>query len=326
MISPYLLRLLCLCLASFFLVHAALGLATRIAAPAAIRLAERMRPRLATRLLLALRMFPLALAVFIVVGLCVPSYLWLEPGATAERVGFACSAAVLLGVAVWGISIARVLRATAASLRYTRHCQRLGRQTRVPGEPSPVLVVEGEAPLLALAGVIRSQLVISQSVLRALSGEQLDAALRHERAHRTSRDNLKRLFLLAAPDILPFSRGFADLERGWARFSEWAADDRAIEGDGRRSLSLAAALVRVARLGAPPRPSPFLASLVADGSDLSARVDRLLRAKPPQEKPLSGMRALVGSAALLMVGLLVAAMLRPATLYSVHRLLEHLVR
>jgi hypothetical protein len=336
---PYLLRLACLCLASFFLVHAVLGLVTWIVTPGAIRLAERMRPRAAARLLLALRMLPVGLAMFVVGGLCVPSYLLLEPGGfegggAAERVGVACCAAALLGVVVWGISIARVLRAMAGSLRYTRRCEQMGDRTRVAGEAAPVLVVEDEAPVVALAGVMRSRLVVSRGVVRALSVEQLAAALRHEEAHRASRDNLKRLVLLVAPDILPFARvPLRGIERGWARFAEWAADDWAIEGDARRSLSLASALVCVARMGAAARTSPLVASLLPDRGDLSARVDRLLRTPEAVSPPFTNqgaghpaMRAVAWSAAVVLGGFLVAAMMRPGTFYSVHWLLERLVR
>jgi Zn-dependent protease with chaperone function len=320
MTFPYLLRLMCLCLASFFLAHLALCLLVRAVAPLAIRLGESLRPRHAARLLLALRLFPVAMAAFVVLALCVPSYLWLEPEASAERVGLACLVAALLGVGVWGMSLARVLRAAVSSLRYTRRCRREGHETRLAAAPFPVLVMEGEAPLMALAGVIRPR------VVRALSPEQLQTALGHEWAHRTSRDNLKRLLLLLAPGVLPFSEGFAALDRSWKRFTEWAADDRAIEGDPRRSLSLASALVRVARMGAAARLSPLVTSLVAGDHDLSARVDRLLGSMPPREEPLGRMRVLLGGASLLMAVSLAALLLRPATLYSVHRLLEHLVR
>lgn len=325
MIFPYLFRLLCLCSACFFLVHTALALVAWRVSPAALRLAAQIRPRPATRLLLALRLFPAALALVVVFGLCVPSYLWLEPDATGERVGFACFAAALLGATVWGISIARALRAIAGSLRYARHCQHVGSKTRLSEDSSPAFVIEEDFALLALAGVLRPRLVISRGVLRALSAEQFDTALRHERAHRFSRDNLKRLLLLLAPEVLPFSRGFAVLERGWSRFSEWAADDRAVEGDARRSLSLASALVRVARMSAAPRLSPVLMSLLAADRDLSVRVERLLRGQPPQEKPMGRVYALVGSASLLLAGFLAAGLARAETLYSVHRLLERLV-
>jgi Zn-dependent protease with chaperone function len=322
----YLFRLACLCLASFFLIQLTLGLAARGIAPSAIRLAERLRPRLAARLLFILRLLPAGVAVLAVCALCLPSYLWFEPQTAAESIGIACAAAAILGAALWTISILRVLRASAASLRCARQWRRVGQPFRLPDDSSEILVIEESAPLLALAGIFHSKLAASRGVLRALSSEQLNAALRHENAHRASRDNFKRLLLLLAPDSIPFVPGFASLERAWSRFTEWAADDRAVEGNARHSLSLAEALVRVARLGAAPPLSPFLSSLLPDDRDLSARVDRLLHSGTRLELSSARIRWIFATAAFCFAALFVAALSQPATFYTVHRLLEHLVR
>jgi hypothetical protein len=322
MITPYLLRLLCLSFASFFLVYLALALLSIAAAPAAIRVAKRTTPLGATRLLLFLRLLPLTLSLLVVLGLCLPSYLLLEPDGSAERVGLGCLLAALAGALTWAISIVRTLRASARSVEYLRRCRGLG-----AGEPLPLCVLEGETPLLALAGVLRPRIVLSRSVLRSLSAEQLDTALSHERAHSVSRDNLKRLLLLLAPDPIPFFRGLSTLDRHWAKYAEWAADDRAVAGDTRRSLSLASALVRIARLGSPARIAPLMASLLAVDDDLSARVDRLLRAGPAHATSRRPRRmALAAAATAAVISLLLVVMLQPAALSSVHHLLEHLIR
>ena len=326
MILPYILRLVCLCFASFFLIYAAFSVAAWIVAPSAIRLGESLKPRFAARLLFVLRLSPLAVAAFIVSALCVPSYLWLEPDANAERVGIACCFAALLGVALWTISLARVLRAIFVSLRYRRRCEREGNAALVSNQQALLLVVDTERAMLALAGVIRPRIVVSRGVLQALLPHQLDAALEHERAHQFSRDNLKRFLLLLAPGIFPLSRGFAAMDRSWARFTEWAADDRAAAGNSQRSLSLAEALVRVARMRTSSRASVFVSCLIEDGRDLFIRVDRLLGLEAPAEKTPRKMRALLAGISLVVTGLVVAAMMRPATLYSVHRLLEQLIR
>src|SRR6185295_6059983 len=133
------------------------------------------------------------LALLVVLGLCVPSYLWLEPEAAAEDVGFWCMAAALLTAAICGTSAVKGLRATVLSLRHARRWRCAGRQARIPGARSPVLVVDVPAPLLALAGIFRPQVIVSRRVLSALPAGQMAAALRHEQAHRASHDNLKRL-------------------------------------------------------------------------------------------------------------------------------------
>jgi Zn-dependent protease with chaperone function len=320
--GPYLLRLLCLCLASFFAVNAASGLLISFAARAAVRFAESMRARSAARFLFAARLLPCALGIGAVAALCVPSYLWLEPQASSERIGWACLALALLGAATWLVSFARVTRALVVSARFNRACQETGCDTLLQGESSQAVIVEKDAPLLALTGIFRPRLLVSQAVLRSLSAEELELALQHENAHRTSRDNLKRLFLLLAPAPVPLLRSFSSIERRWAKLSEWAADDEAVCGDSQRALSLAGALLRVARMGAPPRLSFLQTSLCANDRDLSARVERLLRVQPVPAKSQSSARTLaLGSSfgMALCAGILLAW---PATLSLVHRLLE----
>jgi len=326
MILPYLFRLLCLGFASFFVLNAAAGLFVRVSSKSAIRFAESRASDTAARFLFALRMFPFVLATLFVVGLCLPSYLWLEPAATAERVGSLCVVLGLLGAAIWCASIARTADSLLASLRHNRLCRSVGQETRLEGNSSSIVVVEDEAPLLALSGLLRPRLLISRGVLRVLSTEELDAALRHEHAHRTSRDNAKRLLLLLAPDIFPFIRPLRLLEHSWSKFAEWAADDQAAAGDSCRALSLAAALVHVARMGAGPR-LPFLSTpLLVGDRDLSARVDRLLRADTKTLPRASKMQPGLRTAGFLLAACLAALLLTPTALSSVHELLELLLR
>lgn len=331
MILPYLLRLLCLCFASYFVLNFAASLLVGVSSGFALRFAKSITPRGAARFLLALRLLPFALAVLFVVVLCVPSYLWLEPAATSERVGAFCVALGFLGAATWFVSVSRAIPSVFASLRYSWICRSVGHESRVSAGPSsvvvtePVVVLPEEAPILALSGLLHPRLIISRSVLRTLSVEELDAALAHEHAHRTSRDNAKRFLLLLAPDILPFVRPLQSLEHSWSRFAEWSADDQATSGDPRRALSLAAALVRVARMGSSP-PLPYLSnSLLACDRDLSARVDRLLHAMPaarPGSKPAHHRLRVAG---FFLGGCLAVLLLAPLALSSVHELLELLL-
>jgi hypothetical protein len=93
-----------------------------------------------------------------------------------------------------------------------------------------------------------------------------------------------------------------------------------VGASSRRSLALAGALVRVARMGIAP-PAPALAtSLLADPSDLAARVDRLLHPAPCRD----GGRAWMVPGAACGIALSSAA-LQPATLRAAHLLLELLV-
>lgn len=327
---PYFMRLLCLSLATFFLVHFMVGLIVSLAAPSAIQfadwMAEQKKTRLAARLMFALRLLPLGLSLLVVMGLCVPSYLRFEPEVAGEHVGWVCAVASLLALFVWGISLARVLRATVSSSLYVRRCRRRGYETRLGEQHTPTWVIKEASPFLALAGIVRPRLVISEAVVNALPPDQMTAALRHERAHQASRDNFKRMLVLLAPNSFPWAHTFESIERAWARLTEWAADDRAVDGDSRRSISLAAALVRVARLSATAPPPPLVHSLVSDGENLAARVDRLLRATPRRERPRRSASWLIASSSLIVAAFLAVLTLGSAALPSVHRLLECLIR
>ena len=321
---PYTMRLLCLCCASFFMVHLTFALAARLLAGTAVRLGEHLKPNSAARLLFALRMSPLLLTLVAVLVFCVPSYLWLEPEATGEKVGLLCVLMALLGIALCASSLMRVVGAVRGTNRYLHECERHGRKITVPGETAPALLLADTAPVLAMAGVFRPQLLISRRVMRGLSAEQREAALRHEHAHRLSSDNLKRLLILLAPDAVPFLGTFGRLERAWSRFTEWAADDQATEGDPQRALSLASALVRVAKMGRPA--TTYLScSLVGGSQGLSERVDRLLRPQPKPPKPVKELVSLLAGAGGLVASAVAVMVVWPGSLSLVHQALEQLV-
>jgi beta-lactamase regulating signal transducer with metallopeptidase domain len=326
MTFPYALRLLCLCFSSFFVLNAVFALAVGLFSKFAVRFAESVAPRAAARFLLLIRLLPFALAALFVLFFCVPSYLWLEPANAIERVSSACVVLGLLGACVWSFSLARALRAVGNSIRHNRFCARLGLAAHLPGTSSPTLIIEREAPLLAMSGLLRPRVLISRGVLRALSAEELDAALSHEHAHCTFRDNAKRLLLLLAPDVFPFVHPLRILERHWAKFTEWAADDHASAGDPQRAATLAAALVSVARLGARPTLPYLSTSLLACDRDLFARVDRLLHPVSKISTRPQRTGAFLSAPLLFATTCLVALLLSPLTLSSVHALLEYLVR
>jgi hypothetical protein len=322
---PYTMRLLCLCCASFFMVHMALAILARLSAGSAIRVAEHMKPRSAARLLFAIRVSPLVLTLLAVLGFCIPSYLWLEPETAGERVGLVCMLTALSGLVIGASALLRVGGAIRGTVRYLHHCQHHGRKVTVPGEASPALVLTDKAPVLAIAGVFRPQLVISRRVMRGLSVAERAAALRHEQAHRTSGDNLKRFLILLAPDIFPFVRTFGAMERAWSKFTEWAADDQATEGDPQQALSLASALVRVAKMGSTPRLGYLSCSLLGGDQELSERVDRLLSPQPKPQKPVKVLVPVLTGAGALITSAVAIVTLWPGSLSLVHRALEQLV-
>ena len=324
MIAGFYGRLACLCLASFFLVHTAVGGVVLLFVPAALRRAKTMGARAAAGLLFSLRLLPFVVASFVVAGLCVPSYLSFEPRGGTEPLGAVCVIAAALGLLLWALAGTRVAAALAATIAFGRRLAKGGRELQISGQAAPVVIVDAQVPLLALSGVVRPTLFLSRGVFESLAPEELKAALRHEAAHRNSRDNLKRLALLLAPEIVPFARCFTALENNWARFGEWAADDEATRGDEQSALWLASALVRVARMGRGPKPE-LAFSLTACGCGLEARVERLLHNQSLRAEIRSGSDAARKNGLLVAGAVMTALLLMPGALAFVHELLERLI-
>ncbi len=328
MILSYSLRLLSLCLASFFLLHALAGMAAWLAECPAIRLAEGASARSAARFLFWMRILPPGIALAFVAGVCVPSYLRYESNLAGEEVGFLCVALAVLGALVWIFALARGLRAALHSLQFERLCRRTGSTMPLAGKPSQMLVVEAPHAFLVQSGVLRPRIVISQPLLADLSGVELDAALRHERAHWASRDNGKRLLFAFLPEILPVGQAYRTIERAWAKFTERAADDFVSAQGSGPALSLAAALIRIARLREPIDAAvwiPGTVSPLAGDDDLPGRVERLLAPGPAAcVREPAYTRMLWGAAGVLLAGA-AALLASPLLLNSVHELLERLL-
>jgi hypothetical protein len=305
MTLPYFARLICLSLACFFVLHLLFGLSVRAAEPYWRRITKRSQPDAAAQLLLGVRFFPPLAALLLVLSLCVPSYLWLEVPGSAEEAGLACLFAALLAVLSIGFGAFRAALAVARSRRY---------------------VLENASRSLMLSGIRSPRLHVPHALAESLPAETLAVALRHEEAHRESRDNLKRLLLLLTPDALPGLASFRKLDRDWAKFAEWAADDRAVAGDRHRAVQLAEALLQAAKLGTVAAPLAPISLLLTADEDLAARVDRLLAPQPANGNPAGNtarwpMKSLALGAAALAVGIGV----NPGTLYRVHELLEFLM-
>ena len=320
MILAFTLRLVCVSLASFFLLHLALGALVSLLTQPALRFAATLRPQTAAGFLLTLRLLPSALAAGLLALLCIPSYLLLEPPSALEEISPACALAAVLALLVMAPALLRAVHGMAASRRFSSRCLRHGR----PLAGAEVLLLDRQSPLLALVGVWRPRVVLSEALRKALSPEQLALSLEHEQAHARSRDNLKRLLFLLAPGFAPFPSGARALEQAWAKFAEWAADDHAVAGDPRRALLLAESLIHAARLGGAPNLPAAASSLLAEAGQLSQRIDRLLSV-PNRIGPSPAHASLPLSATLLAV-LLAAALCRLETFTAVHNLLEHLIR
>jgi Zn-dependent protease with chaperone function len=105
-----------------------------------------------------------------------------------------------------------------------------------------------------VAGVLRPTVFISRGALAALDEAELEAALRHERAHIRGHDTATLFVLSMLRDLAPWGKGAA-LE-AFKLSREAIADREAAAGAG--SLNLAAALLALARPGAAPAAAAVL--------------------------------------------------------------------
>ena len=80
--------------------------------------------------------------------------------------------------------------------------------------------------------------------------------------HARRFDILKKMFLQLAPTFLPGVDLLKPVSAHWSRMCELAADEESVVGDPHRTLHLASALVKVARLAQPNTP-PDLPTLSA---------------------------------------------------------------
>ena len=259
----YSLRLLDVCLASYFVLNLTLELLALAASRFVVPRVERMRAATGARVLLVLRLLPSALSIVGALALCLPSYLRFEQDAS-EEIGTVCTVLALCGFAMICASVARLVWGLRMSALLKEEGLRLAACD----------------PIFALVGFLRPRVVVSKQIRKVLSDAQMEAALLHESAHLTAGDNLKRLALLAAPRPLFLRACFRSVEEQWMRLAEWAADDTAIAGQPARALALAEALVSVARISSSRSGLLIASSLVVCNDDLERRVQRLLAVRP----------------------------------------------
>lgn len=158
-----------------------------------------------------------------------------------------------------------------------------------PGAPD-ILRVPCALALCHTTGALRGRVLLSESVERALTPHQLQAALEHERAHIRRRDVLAAdlLALLALATTPATGRKAAQV---WSAAAEEAADAEAAARVG--ALELAEALLAVSRL----RARPLAASMGSVGTALKQRVERLVEG-PAAPRPARAFTFLALMAAL----------------------------
>jgi Zn-dependent protease with chaperone function len=206
----------------------------------------------------------------------------------------------------------RTLRASRALVRaWMAHAEPL------PAEPWGVRASKIDAgfPVVAAAGIFKPHVFVDRRVIETCSPAELAAVAAHERAHISSRDNLRRLVVAACA-----GHGSA-ITSAWRVAAERAADERASDSS-RTAAELASALLRVARIAPAPTLPVAAISTIHDGGILEQRVRHLLHFAPSGvELPSRATPVLLGASAIV-AGLMTATSLPK----SLHAALEILVQ
>jgi Zn-dependent protease with chaperone function len=271
--------------------------------------------RLRSRRLARLRLLPAVSGVM--AGLtAMTAFLVFESRKPRESVsdiiiGFAVFGAMLMVASVW-----RAWRLGVATRRITASLTADAEPIALDGIDAPALAVVTTFPIVAVVGLFKPTLIIARSVLSACSADELRAVLAHEQGHMNRHDNLSRLAMTAAPDVLAWLPISARIFAAWCEASEEAADDESARGQAEDRMHLASALIKVARLAAAAPPPPVVpAAALYTGHHLDTRVRRLLR--PPTAVVPSRIDALALGALVAMLAIVIATQM-PA----VHEIIE----
>ncbi len=309
-------------LAVFVLLYVSLSLAISRGWRLTVRILRPRSARAAADLLFALRILPLALSSLVTLAFTLPSFLLLEPRSTNEAIGavplalgFCCL--TLLGAGIVRAGMAQ-RKASRALVKWLDGSIRMAPRSMEFSHAVPIFRTGRNAPTLTVAGLCVPKVLVSEAAVATLNPPELRTALRHEIAHALRYDNLKKLVFRFS--VFP---AMADLELAWSEETEMAADDAAVSSF-RDALDLAAALIKVSRLGPMESAGELTMALLHSSTALSQRVQRLVawdKTRAPQT-PERGWYA-VPAAAVTVMGVIATY---GSALTRMHAVTEWLVR
>jgi Zn-dependent protease with chaperone function len=274
-------RLAVVALAAF----AASGLAGAACVPWLWRRLAVPTPAAQASALLQLRLLPAGLAAA-GASLAAASYLLFEPRMANESAGVVLVVFAALATGLAAGALARSARLAYATRRALRAWLASSQRVTLPGVTVPVFAVTAPFPVVAVVGVWRPRLIVARSVLAACAPDELAAIAAHEQGHIVRRDNLGRAAFLLAPDIAAWLPLSSRLLSAWRDAAEEAADDFAGGDSATARVTLAQALIKVARLApAGTAPAALPASALYRGENLDRRIRRLLAAPSEQGRP-----------------------------------------
>lgn len=296
MILSYGLRLLCLSLTATGLVQLVLECAAWGVDCYLYRSLQDLSScssRRQSRVLFLLQVSPPSLAILFTAFICIPAYLCFELKAPEEKVGLGSVLLAGLIASFYLCSLGRGAVRYFKTRRLMAQLRKIGQIQQHTLSSARLLIIPSTRPVMALIGVLNPCVVVSRGLYDhdGIEAHELEVAIAHEVSHWVHRDNLKMLCLVSIPFILP--RMNRSIRTHWELCTEWAADDAACDGDGKRALILAQSLISFSRIGQAGLPSSFSIAFVGTEQDLVQRVSRLIARSAlsiPADNPRSAWR------------------------------------
>jgi hypothetical protein len=267
-------------LAAFAVANVAMSGVAALLWRAARRDPDRLSPAARARGLFLVRLLPAGASLVLVAGVVLPAFHAFEPRGHDEAIGASLLALSVFGVLLVAGAAVRGWLSARATRRLVRAWMAQACPITLAGATVPAVRVESAFPLVAVVGLVRPRLLVAQRVLDACTPQELGAIVAHEAGHVATFDNLKRLLMRAAPDLLAFTPAGPAIEHDWADAAEEAADDHAARTAGGRALDLAGALVKVARMLPGGTHAALPASTLCHNETVERRVRRLLNWAP----------------------------------------------
>jgi hypothetical protein len=261
---------------------------------------------LTSRGLFALRLFPSLGASFLTLFVILPAFLMQEPNRSAEPVGPLLILMVAYALVATGAGCSRGWRAWCATAELLRDCGPRSARFSIAGRDVEIIDIPGI--MVAVVGAWRPRIVAATCVLDACTCEELREVIGHEAAHISTHDNLKLLLLVSSPDMLALMPAGEELIARWRTAAEFEADAVATAQDPLKRVTLAAALIKVARISCAKRlPDELSMPILVD--DVDGRVRRLLAPLPaahslPPAKKLAALALLIPPLAVPLHGLI----------------------
>jgi Zn-dependent protease with chaperone function len=256
------------------------------------RLARRLPPAAATRLLVPASLVMAASGVWVLIAV---AFIWVAQFPAVSRYGDWSAEEVKEGspfptvvpVFCCLLAVLALGRAAAVGIRRVRVLLAVRHSCRHVGEPGSLVVLDDDRPDAFATPGAHGRIVVTTGLLRALSADERRALLAHEASHLAHRH---AWWLLAADLAVAANPMLRKTVRAIGHAVErWADEDAAQEVTDRRLV--ARTLARTALL---VRGTAISQALPATGGDVPDRVRALLEPPPrPRVVPLAALAALL---------------------------------